>query len=127
MRTETRLKARDIIGLGPIYQEDVEKHMDGNRDYEKAKKKAVDNYLMTELAYEEWELEEVDIMSTKIAKNDIIYVVVKEHDAIKEPYSRKAELKKDDLIFVMYIPPQYFTRFTALSAICAVKRKTILN
>ena len=122
-KIETTLKARDMIGLGPISHRDIEECMDENRNFEKAKIKAVENFLREQLAFEEWELGGVKILSTKMARKELLYVVLADHDMIRELYSRKAELKNDNIILRTFIPPQYFSRYSAISELCAEKRK----
>ena len=87
---ETAMKARDIIGLGPISQSDVERQRVPGKDYEFAKLAAVRRYLKSFLKYNEWELAELDIVSTKMAKDNIIYICVRDHSMIKDLYTRKS-------------------------------------
>ena len=122
-KIETTLKARDMIGLGPISHKDIEECMDETRNFEKAKIKAVENFLGEQLAFEEWELGGVKILSTKMARKEIIYIALGDHDMIRELYSRKAELKNDNITLRTFIPPQYFSRYSAISELCAEKRK----
>ena len=57
-----------------------------------------------------------------MAKDNIVYIRVKDHLAIKELYTRKAECKNDEITFRTYFPPQYYARFLALNQICKDKR-----
>ena len=53
LQASTSLKARDILGIGPIKQEVVNKLFRDGRDYEAAKRMVVQDFLMRELQYEE--------------------------------------------------------------------------
>ena len=110
------------MGIGPIKQEEVNRIYREEGDYETAKRMAVQNFLTSQLQYEDWEINGLEIMSTKMAKDNIVYIAVKEHDSIRELYTRKADCKNDDVTFRTYIPPQYYARFAALSKICKDRR-----
>ena len=88
----------------------------------KAKVTAVEKFLCEQLSYEEWELRGVGILRTKMAKNYIVYVAVRENETIHEFYSRKAELRNDDITLRTFIPPQFFVHYSAISEICKDKR-----
>ena len=45
---------------------------------------------------------------------NILYIVTRESDSIKDIRSRMADCRDPDLYCMDFIPPQYFSRFTAL-------------
>ena len=121
-KAETSQKASKILGIGPITQEDIEEYRTITKNYEGAKLEAVNNYLENFLKYDKAEIKDMEILETKAAKDDIIYIVVKELGTIKELYRRKAECMNDDIIFRAFIPPQYYARFIAIRNLCADRR-----
>ena len=123
LKIGTTLKAKDIIGIGPIEQADVNWRWKDGETYEDAKRMAVQDFLENRLQYNSEEIKEMGIMQTKMAKDKIIYITVEEHSAIKELYIRKAECQDDDdLVLRTYIPPQFYAHFTAINRICKDKR-----
>ena len=83
LQMETSMKARDMIGVGPIKNEDVENRMNEEVDYEEAKMLELQNYLMCALQFEEWEIGSLGIIGTKMARDNVMYLAVKDHDAIR--------------------------------------------
>ena len=54
--------------------------------------------------------------------DDIINVAMATEDKIRELYTRKAELKNEDIVLRSYIPPNFHRRFMYLNSVCADRR-----
>ena len=118
------LKARQMAGIGPIKETDINIHMRSTRNYSLAKIYAVKSHLAKHYRYNQEELDRLEILETKRnIKDDIIYIAVADERDIKDIYSRKAEVRSDDTTVRSFIPPQYFERFSALNRICAARRE----
>ena len=123
MKTDTAIKASKIVGLGPI-KKDTIKHFERiNSNLEKAKLAAVQEYLQYYLNYSNEEIKDLEIKATKLAKDDIIYVVFEDQGDIREIYSRIAQSKNDDLATRNFVPPQFFNRYMHISAKCKELRE----
>ena len=121
---ELSLKARQMAGIGPIKDADINVHMRNTRDYSKAKIWAVKSHLARHYRYNQDELDNLEILETKRnSKDDIIYIAVSDERDVKDIYSRKAEVRSDNTTVKSFIPPQYFERFSALNRICAARRE----
>ena len=122
---ETARKAQKMIGLGPFSKQELNEQCEKEDDYEKVKVNMVKNHLRKIYKYNTEELNKIKIEETKITIKDeiFIYIAVKELEDIREIYRRKAEIKRDDVILRNYIPPQFFSRFTALNNICKLRRE----
>ena len=123
-KEETAKKAQSMIGLGPINWEAYEKEMNEEKNYEKAKMNLATEHLRKYYKYDDNEIEQIEIIETKMTVKDeiFIYIVVKDTMDIRDIYRRKAEIRRDDIYLRTYIPPQFFSRFTALNKICRDKR-----
>ena len=122
-KAELALKARRMAGLGPISDHDIEVQMKKTRNYSQAKTWAVKAHLAQHYRYNQQELDALDILETKHTnKDDIVYIATANEMDIKDIYSRKAECRSDDTTVKIFIPPQFYSRFTALNRICADKR-----
>ena len=113
-----------MIGLGPIPRDSIGYFFDITSDYEEAKKMAVNEFFMTYLQINEEEIKDYDIIETSTAKNDneLIYVTFREHDSIRDIYSRAAELRNDDIMTRIFIPPQFWDRYCHLNQYCVKMR-----
>ena len=121
---EISLKARQMAGIGPINENDINVHMRKNRNYSQAKIQAVKTHLKNHYRYNQEELENIEILETKRnVKDNIVYIAVSNERDVKDIYSRKAEVRSDNTIVKSFIPPQYFERFSALNRICAARRE----
>ena len=121
---KTAKKAKHMIGLGPILRDSIGYFHNITSDYEEAKRMAVNEFLMTYLQISEEDLKYFDIVETTIAKNDeeLLYVTFRDHDSIKDIYSRAAELKNDDLMTRIFVPPQFWDRYRHINQYCAQMR-----
>ena len=122
-KAEIALKAKRMAGLGPISDQDIEIQMRKTRNYSQAKIWAVKAHLAQHYRYNQDELDDLDILETKRTnKDDIVYIAMANEIDIKDIYARKAECRSDDTTVKIFIPPQYYNRFSALNRICADKR-----
>ena len=124
-KEEVLSKAQNMVGLGPISGECLEKHMKkAQNDFEKAKLEAVREHLFKYYKYNDREYEQLDIRETKyVEKGDgIIYIAVDDKRNIREIYKRKAECKREEVMLKSFVPPQIFKRFVALNKICGERR-----
>ena len=97
--------------------------MKKTRNYSQAKTWAVKAHLAQHYCYNQQELDALDILETKRTnKDDIVYIATANEMDIKDIYSRKAECRSDDTTVKIFIPPQFYSRFSALNRICADKR-----
>ena len=116
-------KAGHMIGLGPITMDQVMRHMDNGMEFEKAKVRALEDFLMDYLGYIEEEIKVLGVLETKFAKGeDILYVALDKLEQVKEIHICKAECRNDDVTTRCYIPPNFYDRFMALKGICMVQR-----
>ena len=122
---ETAQKAQRMVGLGPLKKVDLERHMENERDFEAAKVAMVKEHLKQVYKYNQEELERLHIKETRMTNKEeiFIYIAVAEIEDIRDIYRRKAEIKRDDAMLRMYVPPQFFAKFTALNKICKSKRQ----
>ena len=128
MEEKTAKKAHHMIGLGPIRQNSVDYFMTITADYTLAKEMAVREFLNEYLQFTEEEIENFVVIDTMISKEqDIIYVTFANHDSIKDIQSRVAEVRLDEVSTRIYIPPQYWARYSALSNYCKRLREDNKN
>ena len=120
---ETAMKAKNMVGVGEINDESVDYfQMDGVSRHQ-ARVLAIKEFLAYNLAFDDRELEELEIIETREAnKEKIIYMAVKDIRHVKELYFRKADSKNDSIIIRNYIPPQFHDRFKALNQLCSARR-----
>ena len=124
-REEVLRKTQNMIGLGPISGETLEKHIKkAKNDFEKAKRETVREHLVKYYKFNSEEFEQLEIQETKyIEKGDgIIYIAVADKNNIRDIYRRKAECKREEAILKSFVPPQIFKRFVALNKICGERR-----
>ena len=76
MKTTTAQKASKIIGIGPIKTKTIQHFEKIHGDLEKAKVAAVQEFLQYYLNYTMTEINDMGITATKLAKDDIVYVVL---------------------------------------------------
>ena len=124
LETQTAAKAANIVGLGPVDLELLEKLKNEKVPYEKAKIIAIKTLLSEQLEYNSEELDELTIKETKMTSNGekVIYTALEDHRQVRELYIRKAEIKNDKIIVRQYIPPNFYERFSHLNMICREKR-----
>ena len=123
-KEETARKAQSMVGLGPIDWHSYEKELKEENNYEKVKLNLVTKHLRKHYKYDDNEIEQLEILETKITVKDeiFIYIALKDSQDIRDIYRRKAEIRRDDIYLRNYIPPQFFSRFTAINRICRDKR-----
>ena len=121
---ELSLKARQMAGIGPITEADINYYMRDPKDYTKAKIHAVKAHLYKHYRYNNEELKDLNILETeRNSKDNIIYIALSDERDVKDIYARKAEVRSENTIVKSYIPPQYYDRFAALNRVCAQKRE----
>ena len=126
--TETATKAKHMVGIGPIFDE-LEQNCHYIRDYEQAKRKTVNDHLASYYKFNKKELEDLMIVETRYsAKGDgTIYIAVKNPEDITDLYIRKADCRRDTVTLKLYVPPQFYERFTSLNKLCKAKREADNN
>ena len=126
---DTFNKANHMIGLGPVKKRSIDYHYNLTKDYDLAKEEAVKEFLEFYLKFSKEEIEELDIVETKISNGDdeVIYIAVEDDEQIKNIHRRKAECRNDDIIIRNFIPPQIWKRFMELNRICGERRKIDSN
>ena len=115
-KRELCTKMRYMVGIGPIRDATIEYHENLNGNPEDARKDAVIEYLKYYLAYDDEEIEALEIIETKrAAKDDIIYCVFGRIEDAKEIHYRRAASQNDELVTRDYIPPQMYQRYQAIA------------
>ena len=123
LQHETAEKATRMIGIGPVDLEYINEVYRETKNYEMAKMKGVKKFLQKELLYDDEEIEEINILGTKMGKLDnIIYIALQNTEECKEIYTRKAEIQNDKITVRNFIPPQFHEKFMKLNQICAERR-----
>ena len=86
---------------------------------------AVHKFLMEYLQLTEEDIKDFDILETMTAKSDdeLLYVTFSEHEAIREIYRRTAEMKNDEIMTRIYVPPPYWDRYKYISQYCTKLRE----
>ena len=121
---KTAWKAKHIIGLGPIRRSSVKYFHDITADHNLAKDMAVKEFLSQYLQFDDEDIANFTILETMISKeDDIIYVTLADHDSIKCIQRRIAEVRIDEVATRVYVPPQYWEWYSALSLYCKEKRE----
>ena len=116
----TALKAKHMLGMGPIKEQSIAYFMDITADHVTAKEMAVREFMSEYLEFSEGEMMEHDIIETLISSrnDDIVYVTFAEHATIREIHARAADIKNDDINLRNYVPPQFWARYSFLSSYC---------
>ena len=121
---KTAKKAMHMIGLGPISHHSVDFFYNATADHTLAKELAVNEFLVEYLQFSQEEIDEFGVLETMTSKEkDIMYVTMANHDAIKDIQRRVAEVRLDEIATRTYIPPQYWSRYSALNAYCKELRE----
>ena len=117
-------KARRMVGLGPITEEDIKEQMTAAKDYRTAKVWEIKKHLADNYEYNQEELNRLNIVETKrsLKGDDIVYLAMTDKADIRDIYACKAECCNDDTTVKMFIPPQYYERFMELNRLCADRR-----
>ena len=122
-KAEVARKARSMVRIGPITDQEIEIQRLRTKDYETAKQWAIKAHLADKYSYNQQELDELNILETKRTnREEIVYFAVEKEAEIRDIYYRKAECRQDDTTVKLFIPPQYHERFTAINRICAQSR-----
>ena len=127
LKADTSVKASKIIGIGPVTKMSVDHFEKELQNFEKAKMAAVNEFLQFYLNYEKDEIEDLEIEATQMAKDDIVYIVIKDQSNIHELYRRIAQSQNNDIITRNFIPPQFFERFMHISMRCKDLRESNNN
>ena len=117
-------KAQRMVGLGPIYDKDISKHIADTKDYNEAKIWAIKEHLAINYKYNQEELDNICIAETKRSSkgDNIIYLAMTSKSDIRDIYARKAECRADSTTVKNFIPPQFYEKFMALNKLCAGRR-----
>ena len=124
IKKKVTLKAKHIVGIGPILPKSLNYHMKKSKDNNAAKMNAVIEFLKHHLKYDDTEIEALTIRETQLsAKADrVIYLAFEDLKDIKDLHSRIAEVQNREVQTQNFIPPQYYERYMTLSKLCADKR-----
>ena len=105
-----------MVGVGPIEEDSIRYFAAQGLDDEEARKSAVREYLRYFLAYNQEELDDLEIIETKRATKDkIVYCALDKKEDVKEIHSRRAASQNDELKTRDYIPPQMWSRYMGLA------------
>ena len=116
-------KMKHLVGLGPIQDTSIDHFFARTRDRHQALILAVKEYMVYFLAYDEEELADHKFLEAKRAgKGNVIYVALEDEKQVKEIHFRRAASENENLTVRDYIPPQYFSRYKAISAKAHEKR-----
>ena len=109
--------AKCTLGIGPIANQSIEYFHNITADYGEAKKMATTEFLTEYLKYDSEDLQELNITDTKIsAKGDsIVYVVMDSPGKIRNLRRRISDIQNEVIKTREYIPPHFFSRYSALS------------
>ena len=124
VEADTATKAACMVGIGPVNRE-LEKEMRKDRiDIEKSKLRLVRDFLTNRLKYKEDELNDFNIMETRLSSKDdgIINIALEDPEQAKELFIRKAEVMDDQIIVRQYIPPGFYCRYMAINKKCTEAR-----
>ena len=118
-------KANHLVGVGPVYIKDIEKHNKVLKDYKKAKTKAAKDFLVEFVKYNEDEIREIYIISTQISgKGDnTLYLAMGSTAQVREIHMRKAEIRDNEINIRDFIPPQIHARYMHLRRACTEVRQ----
>ena len=127
-KQELCTKMKYMIGVGPIEEESI-KYFEGKTgDPAEARKEAVKEFLGHYLAFDNNELECLEIIETKKAANDkVIYCAMNEQSDVREIHYRKAISENQDLMIRDYIPPQMYARYMTLAKKATERKSTRQN
>ena len=107
---------KHMVGVGPIPMESIQHFAKTSKNDTEAMIKSVKEYLKYYLKFEDEEIQQMNFMDAKkAAKEDLIYFALEDQQDIREIYFRKAASGNDDLCVRDYIPPQYHSRYMAIS------------
>ena len=112
LKREVATKAAHMASLGPISIQSVQYFQTEGRSFEAEKVLAVKEYLQYNLRYSKSELDDLNILETKLSTkgDDFINVAMASEDDIRELYVRKAETKNEDITIRTYIIPLTSTK-----------------
>ena len=117
---------RCTIGIGPIRQESTDYFNKITADYGLAKKMAAAEFLQGYLKFDECDLSDIDITDTKMSAkgDDIMYCVLDCPEKVINIRRRIADCQNEAIKTREFIPPQFFSRYTALAKHAAELRAT---
>ena len=117
------LKIQHMVGLGPISEKSIKHFEEVSNDKDEALVKASKEFLQYYLDFNQEELEKIEIVEVKqAAKDEVIYIAVKDELDIKEIHYRKAKAMNNELIIRDYIPPSFHARYMAVAGQATVRR-----
>ena len=121
-QAETAMKARAMLGIGPVTKEIIQFHENKEVNKDIARLNAAEDFLSYHLDFNRKELDSLDIRETKEGKDNVIYIAVANPDMIREIHYRKAESRNDELIARNYVPPQFYARYMYINKMCSEER-----
>ena len=126
LQSKTSLKAKHMIGLGPIRHQSIGFFYDITSDYEEAKVMAANEFLCEYLQLTEEDIKDFEIVETMLAKNedDLLYITFNDHESIREIYRRTADLRNDEIMTRIFVPPQFWDRYRSISLHCTKLRES---
>ena len=74
------------------------------------------------LDYSDDEIEEMEIVDTQMAKDEMIYLALTSQDEISELHKRIARVQNDVIQTRNFIPPQFFDRYMYINEKCKILR-----
>ena len=119
---EVSTKMKHMVGLGPVRSESIDFFEKQTNDRNEALIKAVQEYLEYKLNFDREEIEKIEIIEVKQAKDDVLYIAVKNQEHIKDIYYRRAITEDQELKIRDYIPPSFYARYMALARKAAERR-----
>ena len=119
---ETLLKARGMLGVGPVTEELRNKFNKTSENKETIRREIVIELLKHHIDFNDSEIAELDIKETQEGKDDYIYFAASGQEMLKEIFICKAESRNDDLLIRNYVPPQLYRRYMAINRVCKDKR-----
>ena len=120
IQLETTRSGSLIVGIHPIKMESIDIFFRDTKNYEEAKILAAREYLESILQFSEDEMNAVRINDTLLSRkgDNVMYIAVDSHNTVAEIHRRIAERSNPQIFARLYIPPQYFDRFCAMSKLC---------
>ena len=117
---ETATKASTMLGLHPITDKAIKKHLKTTNDARKAREMAIRDFLKEFLQFNDDELEKVKINDSKVSSkgDDTVYAAFRDIDTIREIHWRVGEIRNQDIIVRNFIPPQFWERYMFLNRAC---------
>ena len=122
LERQTAEKASCMVAMGPMNKTLEDECRDKKMNIEKTKIKLVHDFMINKLEFQLEDMDDFNIMETRIGNEGIINVAFECQEQAKEVYIRKSEIMDDDIIVRQYIPPGYYDKFMHLNNMCKEAR-----